>query len=234
MAMPKLRLLLPLLQPLIWAFLHGVDQVTSLLLAVPPWPRPVCRCSSSSFLQAVSSNGENSDNSSNNSNDIADPASLLDRRDILQRVLLPAASPLLLFGRVLTAAPGPASSSASSASSSSLDALRGELQKARSQMAPIPDLIGRERWASVRAVLITPPLSDLWTKSGAARRSSNLLKDYADAVGQDPKGDELAVLEAKDELLSHLRYLDMAVYNNVFNPITASESSGGPRLRATS
>ena len=42
-------------------------------------------------------------------------------------------------------------------------------------------------------------------------------------------GDELAALEAREELVSHLRYLDMAVYNNVFNPITVEGKSGATK-----
>lgn len=113
-----------------------------------------------------------------------------------------------------------------SAAASSLDKLREDLKKAKGQMAPIPDLIRKEQWDSVRAILITPPLSDLWTKSA---RPTSLLKDYAEAVGDDPAGDELAVLEAKEELLSHLRYLDMAVYNNVFNPIKTEGKTGATK-----
>ena len=32
------------------------------------------------------------------------------------------------------------------------------------------------------------------------------------------EGGELAALEAREDAMSHLRYLDMAVYNNVFSP----------------
>jgi len=113
-----------------------------------------------------------------------------------------------------------------SAAAPSLDKLLDDLKKAKRQMAPIPDLIQKEQWDSVRAVLITPPLSDLWTKSA---RPTSLLKDYAEAVGDNPAGDELAVLEAKEELLSHLRYLDMAVYNNVFNPIKTEGKTGATK-----
>ena len=109
---------------------------------------------------------------------------------------------------------------------SSLDKLLEELKTAKRQMASIPDLIRKEQWDSVRAILIAPPLSDLWTKSA---RPTSLLKDYATAVGDDPAGDELAVLEAKEELLSHLRYLDMAAYNNVFNPIKTEGLTGATK-----
>jgi hypothetical protein len=45
----------------------------------------------------------------------------------------------------------------------------------------------------------------------------------------DVGGDELAALEAKEDLVSHLRYLDMAVYNNNFNPITVEGKSGATK-----
>ena len=64
----------------------------------------------------------------------------------------------------------------------------------------------------MRAILITPPLSDCWGKNARP-----LLREYASAVG-DGGGDELAALEAREDAMSHLRYLDMAVYNNVFSP----------------
>ena len=44
-----------------------------------------------------------------------------------------------------------------------------------------------------------------------------MLKAFAAAVG-DAGGDELAALEARDDAMSHLRFLDMAAYNNVFSP----------------
>lgn len=76
-----------------------------------------------------------------------------------------------------------------------------ELKKARSQLEPIPDLIQKEQWDSVRAILITPPLSNLWTKSA---RKIPLLQEYADVIGEN-NGDELAALEGKEELMSSLR-----------------------------
>lgn len=71
-----------------------------------------------------------------------------------------------------------------------------------------------EKWDSVRAILIKPPLlPDCWTKT--VRPS---LPQSSDAIGH-ASGDELAALEAIEELCSHLRYSDMAVYNKKFNPI---------------
>ena len=83
---------------------------------------------------------------------------------------------------------------------------------ARRQLDPVPELLKSRKWDAVRAILITPPLSDCWGKNARP-----LLREYASAVG-DGGGDELAALEAREDAMSHLRYLDMAVYNNVFSP----------------
>lgn len=78
----------------------------------------------------------------------------------------------------------------------------------------------------VRAILIKPPLSDLWASGG----TKQLLKQYADAIGNElPNGDEMAALELREDAISHLRYLDMAVYNNVFNPISTEGQSGATK-----
>ena len=94
------------------------------------------------------------------------------------------------------------------------------VKQAQAQLAPIPKLIEEEKWDSVRAILIEPPLADCW-----ARTNRPLLQNFAEALG-DKGGDELAALEAKEDLVSHLRYLDMAVYNNNFNPITVEGKTG--------
>eukprot|EP00980_Cylindrotheca_fusiformis_P013484 scaffold3437_cov113-Cylindrotheca_fusiformis.AAC.51 len=106
---------------------------------------------------------------------------------------------------------------------SSFDGLLSQVQQARKQMDSIPALIDSEKWDSVRAILIEPPLADCWAKT-----SRPLLTKYAEVLG-DTGGDELAALEAREEIVSHLRYLDMAVYNNVFNPIKAEGQSGATK-----
>jgi hypothetical protein len=55
-----------------------------------------------------------------------------------------------------------------------------------------------------------------------------LLPKYAAAIG-DAGGDELAALEAREEVITHLRFLDMAVYNNVFNPIGTEGTTGATK-----
>ena len=97
------------------------------------------------------------------------------------------------------------------------------MKEARKQLDPIPALIKAEKWDAVRAILIQPPLSDCWAKG-----SKTLLPNYAEAVG-NAGGDELAALEAREEAITHLRFLDMAVYNNVFNPIGSEGTSGATK-----
>lgn len=98
-----------------------------------------------------------------------------------------------------------------------------QVQQAREQLDKVPPFIEQEKWDSVRAVLLEKPLADCWAKTNRP-----LLSNYAEALG-DAGGDELAALEAKEELVSHLRYLDMAVYNNNFNPITVEGKSGATK-----
>ena len=101
------------------------------------------------------------------------------------------------------------------------------VEEAKTQLAPIPDLIKEEKWDSIRTILSTPPLSRCWSKSGQVKP---LLLRYAEAIGNElPNGDELAALEGKEDAISHLRYLDMAVYNNVFNPIKTEGETGATK-----
>jgi len=97
------------------------------------------------------------------------------------------------------------------------------LKEARKQLNPVPDLIKAQKWDSVRAILITPPLADCWAKTNRP-----LLKNYGDALS-DGGGDEIAALELREDIISHLRYLDMAVYNNVFNPINTLGEAGATK-----
>ena len=111
------------------------------------------------------------------------------------------------------------SSATAASQQSSLSELLEEVKQARKQLDAVPDLIKNEKWDSVRAILITPPLSDCWTKTG--RRP--LLQAYAEEI------DEIEALDAKEEALSSLRFLDMAVYNNVFNPIKTEGENGATK-----
>mmetsp|Transcript_40911 Transcript_40911/g.46482 ORF Transcript_40911/g.46482 Transcript_40911/m.46482 type:complete len:203 (-) Transcript_40911:69-677(-) len=100
-----------------------------------------------------------------------------------------------------------------------------QIQQARKQMESVPKLIENEKWDSIRAILIEPPLADCWAKTNRP-----ILTKFAEEVGNSG-GDELAALEAREDLVSHLRYLDMAVYNNNFNPIkTEGKMNAGKAL----
>lgn len=109
------------------------------------------------------------------------------------------------------------------ASASEVSDLVAQIKQARAQLDAVPALIENEKWDSVRAILIQQPLSDCWVKSARP-----LLPKYAEALG-NAEGDELAALEAKEDVISHVRYLDMAVYNNIFNPIGSEGTSGATK-----
>lgn len=83
----------------------------------------------------------------------------------------------------------------------------------------VPGHIEKEQWDSVRNLLASPPLSDLL-------RQPALLNDYSSLV---PEENGLDVLQAKEELVTHARFLDMAVYNNVFNPIKTMGENGATK-----
>eukprot|EP00571_Detonula_confervacea_P004709 CAMPEP_0172314366 /NCGR_PEP_ID=MMETSP1058-20130122/22356_1 /TAXON_ID=83371 /ORGANISM="Detonula confervacea, Strain CCMP 353" /LENGTH=237 /DNA_ID=CAMNT_0013028217 /DNA_START=40 /DNA_END=756 /DNA_ORIENTATION=+ len=112
------------------------------------------------------------------------------------------------------------------AADENLDSILGQIKEATEQLESIPDLIKTEKWDAARAVLAKPPLSTMWTSRG----QNDLLKKYAGTIGDElPDGDEIAALEFREEAISHLRYLDMAVYNNVFNPIATEGKSGATK-----
>jgi hypothetical protein len=121
------------------------------------------------------------------------------------------------LGGVVVSAPSSPAAAAVDATDS-VSSLLPLLQNARRQLDTIPALIEKEQWDSVRNVLITPPLSDCWTSN------AKLLKRWAQAVP-----DELEALELRDDAISHLRFLDMSVYNNVFNPITTMGETGASK-----
>jgi len=105
-----------------------------------------------------------------------------------------------------------------------LQEVRSLLQQASKQLEVVPQLLKDQKWDAVRVVLGTKPLSDCWNN-----KNTPLLKSYANAVGGTPTGDEFAALEGREELIGHLRYLDTAVYNNVFNPIATEGSNGSSK-----
>lgn len=133
----------------------------------------------------------------------------MNRRSVVQALI----SSAVIFSSVQPA----------SAAATDIQKVFTQIEQARKQLEPVPTLIQEEKWDAVRAILITPPLSDCWSKT------SKLLKNYADAIGELPDGDEFAALELKDDAEYHLRFLDMAVYNNVFNPIKTEGESGATK-----
>lgn len=112
---------------------------------------------------------------------------------------------------------------ASAAPEDDVKEMRALIETAKAQLDTVVPLIKDEKWDGVRAVLMEAPLRDCWSKS------TPILKKYADALGETPKGDELAALEGREELLQRLRFLDMAVYNNVFNPIASEGKTGASK-----
>lgn len=122
---------------------------------------------------------------------------------------------------VASAAANPSGASAASSSpEDDVREMRAVIEEARKQLDAVPQLLADEKWDGVRSVLMEAPLRDCWSKT------TPVLKKYAEALGETPTGDELAALEGKEELLQHLRFLDMAVYNNVFNPIATEGKTG--------
>jgi len=115
-------------------------------------------------------------------------------------------------------------SKASATPEDDIKELRALIEKAKIQLDSVPPLLKAEKWDSVRVLLTEAPLRDCWSKS------TPILKKYANALGDTPKGDELAALEGREELLQQLRFLDMAVYNNVFNPIATEGQAGASKV----
>lgn len=146
----------------------------------------------------------------------------ISRRSLAQKVSA-AVSFSVLVASHLSQPPKPAW--ASSTNNNDLTDLKATVQQARGQLDPVTGIIEKQQWDKVRAILITPPLSDFWTTT---KKGRNVLMDVAAAVG-DAGGDEFNILELREEAQSHLRYLDMAVYNNVFNPIGTEGTTGATK-----
>jgi hypothetical protein len=144
----------------------------------------------------------------------------IDRRGFLWKSV--AATTTAAAGGMVTAAVVTVDPAVAAAAESSptLNDIVQQLQAALGQMDKIPALIEKEKWDSVRAVLITPPIADCWAKT-----NKPILQKYAQLL-EEMGGDEFEALEKKEDMVSHLRYLDMAVYNNNFNPITVEGKTG--------
>ncbi|VEU34940.1 unnamed protein product [Pseudo-nitzschia multistriata] len=147
-----------------------------------------------------------------------EPVLFLADGDVSRRTALASLS-LLTGTAVLAAGPPPASAAYSS---EDVGEIRAVLIEARKQLETVPALLADEKFDGVRTLLTEAPLRDCWSKT------TPILKKYAEALG-DTDGDELAALEGREELLQHLRFLDMAVYNNVFNPIATEGKTGASK-----
>ena len=148
------------------------------------------------------------------------------RREMIFETVSKAATTVATIAGVSiigAAVPSAVSAAETTTTTTDLNELRSLIEKALKQIDIVPDLIKNEKWDSVRAILIEHPIYDCWNKN------TPMLKSYADALGETPTGDELAALEQREELISHLRYLDMAVYNNVFNPISSEGTNGATK-----
>ncbi|OEU14430.1 hypothetical protein FRACYDRAFT_240969 [Fragilariopsis cylindrus CCMP1102] len=146
------------------------------------------------------------------------------RREILIESVTKAAAFTVVTGASITALQSPLPASAADITTTKdIYELRIQIEMALKQINNIPELIQNEKWDSIRAILIEHPIYDCWNKN------TPMLKSYADALGATPTGDELSALEQREELISHLRYLDMAVYNNVFNPISSEGTNGATK-----
>jgi hypothetical protein len=187
------------------SLLPGIESFGSIQLAASPSQ------SVASVLKA-SLSGNNNDHFDNNDNNNGRPTET--RRGILSR-----GATAIATTAALTSIP----SMAFASPEDDVKEMLGLIQQAKSQLDTIPPLVQDEKWDSVRAVLMEAPLRDCWSKS------TPILKKYAEALGETPKGDELAALEGREDLLQHLRFLDMAVYNNVFNPIASEGKTGASK-----
>jgi len=145
------------------------------------------------------------------------------RREILSRATTAASAWWAMATASTTLALTANPSTASASPEDDVKEMRALIEQANKQLETVPGLLQEEKWDGVRTILMEAPLRDCWSKS------TPILKKYAEALGETPKGDELAALEGREDLLQHLRFLDMAVYNNVFNPIATEGKTGASK-----
>lgn len=114
------------------------------------------------------------------------------------------------FSTLSTLAPAAAlatlSPSSAAAAASSKDALLSDLQESLKKLEPVPDLLQKSEWESVRKILKTPPVNQLWNLGD----SQNILVRLAKETG------EYELLEVKDEVSISLQMCDQYSYDNVF------------------
>mmetsp|Transcript_4413 Transcript_4413/g.9566 ORF Transcript_4413/g.9566 Transcript_4413/m.9566 type:complete len:299 (-) Transcript_4413:352-1248(-) len=182
----------------------------------------------SPFVLKAAAAGPNDNNNNNNDDDddgaITSQSIATSRRTILSRVaslsVLAATSSSATTATLLIGNPREASAAANT--ETDVSEMRALISEALSQLDTATAMIREEKWDRVRGLLTEAPLRDCWSKT------TPILKKYADALG-DTGGDELAALEGREDLLQHLRFLDMAVYNNVFNPIATEGKTGASK-----
>ena len=92
------------------------------------------------------------------------------------------------------------------ADAASTDALISDLQLSLDKLKPIPSLLQKNEWDSVRTILKTPPVNQLWNLGDA----KNPLMQLARAT------DEFELIDIKDELALSLQMCDQLTYDNVF------------------
>merc|ERR1711957_819621 len=83
----------------------------------------------------------------------------------------------------------------------SKEALISDLEVSRIKMQPIPELLKKEEWDSVRSILKTSPVNKLW--------------NLGDAILAQELG-EVDLLELKDELPLTIQICDQLTYGNAF------------------
>ena len=81
-----------------------------------------------------------------------------------------------------------------------------ELVESREKLKQVPDLLKANQWDSVRTILKTPPVNNLWNMGDG----KNPLMKIAKAT------DQFELIELKDELGVSLQMCDQLTYDNVF------------------
>lgn len=81
-----------------------------------------------------------------------------------------------------------------------------ELVESREKLQQVPDLLKANQWDSVRTILKTPPVNNLWNMGDG----KNPLMKIAKAT------DQFELIDLKDELGVSLQMCDQLTYDNVF------------------
>lgn len=95
---------------------------------------------------------------------------------------------------------------AASAAAATKESLLSDLKASKEKLAPIPELLKSEQWDSVRTLLKTPPVNQLWNLGESQNTLMKLAKET----------DEFELIELKDELAISLQMCDQYTYDNAF------------------